>query len=443
MYKYTLHAKKYPSVFYHDNKIYKGPYKNISIIQNRYKQLKEFNCKYICYPITYEDNYCVYQPIDVIDTNDYVQVDQRYVLNNSNVKTLENSDINLSDECIIELVYTLCCCTELMVGDTGLHNIIVGKNGKVAIIDIDATRDKVEKNEYFYLTKKPPNTWISRVEKCIPKIIKKLENLPEIQNLLISSNSVSRSGYTIRDMKYYLHKCIRKGDFNNALICAYEIHMFSCSVAIEKLCKIAFEDIGIANISAVCDILQIKHRGGKFGEIAECVERMCSGKKTKLCKYIFHSKDKNLLGFCPIEKDYILHNDDPEDIADHASRIYSGCIYYDIRVFDVIWDYMKKHQKDFIGYRFGRRSAMMLLWDIAYKFIGRHLFDTLFCVNMNIYSLITLYLCIVFNITYNIEKRSDFRYVVAKKLETSKIKGEYVEDVKYNNDILREAYNEK
>lgn len=222
------------------------------------------------------------------------------------------------DEHLSEVTFVLLCLNLLNVGDLGTYNILVDEiKRKIYIIDFEETRgEQSATGEFFYLSKPPcaalANRW--RANLNLQEISRRMESIdhPQKEQLLkkfVTNEcqntrelvykgqfSTIASGYTLDIAKSGLQKMIRRGETDKALQLAFEIFAFSkidkakaiVSNLFNRLCVIAVEDIGPANLPLVSNVLTsfLDEESRTAENLHQMVVEMAQSPKTRICSWL-------------------------------------------------------------------------------------------------------------------------------------------------------------
>jgi hypothetical protein len=229
-----------------------------------------------------------------------------------------------------EITVVLCVMYLLNCGDVGVYNMLVDINmKKIYIIDFDENRGKDSGTEpLFYFAKLPAeyvkNRWLQEVNTHKHEIIAKLKQIdiegidmviqrlttdtqPVVTNVSCKElafrgvlkgifQSKTYSGITIDIAKSALQKFIRRCFVDESLQIAFELFQFSMvegGKAIvtnfcNRLCVIAAEDIGVANVPLVYDVINtlLIQKNVSSATVYDLVYRMAISPKSRLCSHL-------------------------------------------------------------------------------------------------------------------------------------------------------------
>lgn len=233
-----------------------------------------------------------------------------------------------------DLLYDLCLLNVLGVGDTGHRNIQVDlQTRKIYVIDFEENLGSDRDDEEFYFSKPSAKSlnWFNKVKEHYEEVADKLALL--CQDAYISQfalttrleraisllrrfsqrkqpgplghmswngmrgTSKTYSGVDFDVAKSALQKWIRRGEMEKALMIATELFRFSeiegAGAAVtnlfNRLCIIAHEDVGPANLPLVLEVTDIVESGRRdYYELLAMVQLLTRSPKTRMMSHLFY-----------------------------------------------------------------------------------------------------------------------------------------------------------
>ena len=205
---------------------------------------------------------------------------------------LPNKALYESDE-FSHYIYCVCVCYCLDIGIDFMDSLYDTKTNTIHIVNKGLIR-KDRDDEYFYFIKKVikkymlyeytskihadianrleevkdiSKTYNLRINSCIDKLIKysdkkithKLRN-----DMYVNKSIVTYSGYKIPDIRLALSYYVRNQDVDNSVKCIMEllrIDNYPISKVAKLMCKVAIEEVGVADPDTVIYLLHYTYKG--------------------------------------------------------------------------------------------------------------------------------------------------------------------------------------
>lgn len=244
------------------------------------------------------------------------------------------------------LVFSMCQMAALGVGDMGLFNILVDINKKeIYIVDYEDCRNDTKDNEFFYFSKMPRkslhNLWLTSARPYYKTIISMLNNIADHEleyadNLRYIANCLQRyvpkvviniskpivvqkynntllgkmvykgtfggsitfSGYPIDQVKSALQKYIRRNMKDKAIMAGIELYRMAelangksiQTNLYNRLAVIAAEDIGIANLPLVINVIKlILNEDRDINMLITMITKLAESNKTRIMSHLYRS----------------------------------------------------------------------------------------------------------------------------------------------------------
>lgn len=324
------------------------------------------------------------------------------------------------------LLLALCELYMLDVGDMHPHNIMVDINdlSRPYIIDYDHNAQAIRENETFYFAPhvKYSNAqlWLDTVQPHYPAVIDliaakdydvyatKAEHVRELLAQYIAhptepvkskikfsgsarATSISTKGHTDKVLRSALQKSVRRNMVDMALMVVFEFLRFAdvggsllVSNMLNRLMIIAAEDIGVANVSLVINVInfhQVNNRDPV--QITNVVLALCASTKTRIGSHAYrtyatttgidYARSLGITTETGLPEELptldIWLADDPSEIkpiaAAFALRLSEGSML----AFTWAATFLEVSEGQKYGLRQRRRQPVMILWQILAAFL--------------------------------------------------------------------------